>query len=306
MQEPIIPQASHEGRVLLGPDIVLSCAVLEDGTRLLSQNEFVRALGRTGRVKVSHVYDEGLDFNIPVFLSARNLKAFISRDLLASSTPVPFQSRRFPGTAIGYRAEFLPEVCNVFIEAEAAGALLKNQRHIAERCRLLIRSYATVGIIALIDEATGFQDVRARDALERILEKYLSDHKARWAKTFPDEFYQHVFRLRGWNYAHMGFRKRPGIVGHYTNDIVYERLAPGVLDKLKELNPRDEHGRRPAKHFQWLTEDHGVPELKTHLSGVIALMRASSSWRNFKRLLERAYPKPGQQIDLFEEDDPYQ
>ncbi|MCH7752817.1 MAG: hypothetical protein IH898_11760, partial [Planctomycetes bacterium] len=50
-------------------------------------------------------------------------------------------------------------------------------------------------------------------------------------------------------------RRRPGVVGKYTNDIVYERLAPGVLDELRVRNPTDHKGRRRAKHHQWLSRD---------------------------------------------------
>lgn len=37
--------ATHEGEVLLAEDIILPCAVLEDGTRVLTQTEFVKAIG---------------------------------------------------------------------------------------------------------------------------------------------------------------------------------------------------------------------------------------------------------------------
>ena len=49
--------------------------------------------------------------------------------------------------------------------ADQAGKLLPSQRHVAEQCRILLHGFANVGIIALVDEATGYQDARARDAL---------------------------------------------------------------------------------------------------------------------------------------------
>ena len=294
-------RATHEGEVALAEDGVIPCAVLEDGTRVLTQTEFVKALGRTGNVKRGKVYLQERAAVVPIFLSANNLQPFVTPQLLESAEPIVFRTLRNK-KSVGYRAQFLPEVCNVFLDAKEARVLKASQLHISERCRLLIRAYATVGIVALIDEATGFQDVRARNALEQILEKYLSDHKLKWAKTFPDEFYEQMFRLRGWKYSDLGFRARPGIVGRYTNDIVYERLAPGVLEKLQELNPINESGNRNSRHHQWLSENHGVPELKGHLTGVIALMRASPSWRNFMRLLVRAYPKLGDQLELLNED----
>lgn len=294
-----IRKATHEGVVRITEDIVLPCAVLEDGTRVLTQSQFVKTIGRTGNVKKSMVYLPDRGVEVPVFLSASNLQGFITSKLLEAAKPIPFITLRNK-EAIGYRADFLPEVCNVFLDAKEAGELDQlRQKHIAERCRLLLRAYATVGIVALVDEATGYQDVRARDALERILAKYLSDHKLKWAKTFPDDFYKEIFRLRGWKYSEdLGSTARPGVVGKYTNDIVYDRLAPGILERLQQLNPVKENGNRSAKHHQWLTVDHGVPELKSHLSGVIALMRASTSWRVFSSLLNRAYPKLNGQLAL--------
>ena len=43
--------------------------------------------------------------------------------------------------------------------------------------------------------------------------------------------------------------------------------------------------------------DYGRPDLKAHLLQVITLMRASSSWKSFIKLLDRAVPK-GNMIQL--------
>jgi hypothetical protein len=225
-------------------------------------------------------------------LDSANLKPFISADLLEASKAIPYKptSRGGGGIAFGYKAEFLPQVCNVFLDAKEAGALGAQQLHIWERCRVLSRGFAVVGITALIDEATGYQEVRDRQALQAILDRYLRKELAAWARRFPDEFYQQMFRLKGWEWRGMGL-KRPRIVGLYTADVVYQRLAPSLLEELQRLNPKDEHGRRSSKHHQWLTEDVGHPALAQHLYAVIGLMRISEAWEEFYRLLQRAYPK---------------
>jgi len=160
-----------------------------------------------------------------------------------------------------------------------------------------MRGLAHVGIIALIDDVTGYQEIRDRLALQAILDAYLRKELAAWAKRFPDEFYQQMFRLRGWQWQGMSIN-RPSIVGKYTNDLVYERLAPGILEELQNRNPKDEKGRRPARHHQWLTQDVGHPALAQHLHAVIGFMRASTKWDQFYRLLQRAFPKKGQTIEL--------
>lgn len=290
-----LPKAITEGKANIN-GIILPCAVLETGDRVFNRTEFMHAIGRKGKAKGGRKYDD--QFEIPVFISAQNLQPFISQDLLENSKPIQFIPENGGQAQIGYKVELLPEVCNVFIDAREAGVLKSNQLHIAEQCKLLTRGFQTIGIIALVDEATGYQDIRSRDALEKILEKYLSDHKLKWAKRFPDEFYRQMFRLKGWQYSSLGFTKRPGVAGKYTNDIVYERLAPKVLEELEKLNPKV-NGYRKDKHHQYLTEDFGHPKLKEHITGVIALMRAAPNWKSFQRMVERVYPKWNDQLDMF-------
>jgi hypothetical protein len=86
---------------------------------------------------------------------------------------------------------------------------------------------------------------------------------------------------------------RPQVVGRYTNDLVYERLAPGILTELERLNPE-----RLARHHQWLTDDIGHPALAQHLHAVIALMRVSKTWDKFCDLLHQAFPLKGDQLLL--------
>lgn len=117
-----------------------------------------------------------------------------------------------------------------------------------------------------------------------------------WTKTFPYEFYQQIFRLKGWP-GPEGVRG-PRVSGHYTNDLVYERLAPGVLSELRRLNPKMPHGSRKNKHHQWFTPGLGHPKLKEHLAAVIMLMKAAPNWHHFKWSLDRGAPKLNDTLPL--------
>ncbi len=293
------PKATHEGSLRIG-DIEIESAVLEDGTRVLSRAGFIRAIGRKGKAKGGRKYD--LESSIPVFLTAANLKPFVSKNLVSDSTPIAY--RTLKGVrAMGYKADLLPQVCGVFINAKYKNALLQNQEHIAERCRILSQGFAVVGITALVDEATGYQEVRDRLALQAILDSFLRKEFAAWAKRFPDEFYQQIFRLRRWEWSGMKKGRRPQVVANYTNDLVYQRLAPGILRELETRNPPDEKGRRKVRHHQYLTEDVGHPALAQHLYGVIGLMRVADNWEAFKKMIDRAFPRRGDtlQLDLFQD-----
>jgi hypothetical protein len=292
-----IPHATHEGIVELG-DGKYPCAVLPDETRVLTARGFLDAIGRKYKSRSHEVRSRS---NYPVFIAASNLKSYVSKDLEDGLTPIKF--RNLTGQiAHGYRAELLGEVCGIYVKAKHDGVILPSQQHIADRCELMSRALVGVAIIALIDEATGFQTLRDKRALQAILQRFLLDEYARWAKRFPDEFYKEMFRLKGWQWKGMRVN-RPSVVGRYTNDLVWDRLAPGVLEELQRRNPKDEKGRRKAKHHQFLTDDIGHPALAQHLYATLGFMRASSNWGQFYRMMQRAYPKLRETLPLpFDED----
>jgi P63C domain len=271
-----IPEATHIGELQIG-DRVLACAILSDGTRVLSRGGVATAFGPvTGgyqeRLKASDDHAGGL----PPFLVAKSLQPFISDELRTLvSTPRKYRDPRGGPIRIGLEATLLPKVCEVWLRARDADKLTAIQKPVAERADILMRGLAHIGIIALVDEATGFQRDRAKDALARILEAFIAKELQPWLRTFPADFYQEMFRLRGMDYPNDTVQ-RPRYFGVLTNDIVYDRLAPGVLDELKKANPKDETtGRRKRKHFQWLTNNVGYPKLREHLGSVVAIMKLS-------------------------------
>jgi len=294
-------KATHGGDLTVGGNVI-PCAVLEDGTRVLSRIEFIKAIGRRGLPSGGRKFDR--EFEVPVFLAAENLKPFVSSELMQNLKPIlfkPLAGAPRGGFSIGYKAELLPQVCNVFLEAaDVKGVIRANQLHIVEQCKILIRAFATVGIIALVDEATGYQYDRARFALEEILEQFVAKELRKWVKTFPDEFYQQICRLKGWNLADIN--KRGAIFGKLTNYLVYRRLAPGVLKELQRLTPKDSKGRRKQKYFQRLTDDIGHPRLRELLSSEIVLMRVfdDGEWETFDKAINRAVPIYGD-LPLFDE-----
>ncbi len=282
------PRAICEAPLKIG-DLEIPCAVLEGGVRVISERGVAKGLGvkRGG----SHWVRKGAGAEMPVYLSASNLKPFIDSDLeLALSEPILYRPKGGGGTAHGIPAESLPKICEVWLKARDADALHRQQNHIAEQADVLIRAFAHVGIIALVDEVTGYQDLRSRQALAEILDQFLVKERSKWAKRFPDDYYKEMFRLRGWSYYPVSVR-RPPLVGKITNDSVYDRLAPGVRRELDRLNPKDARGRRGARHHQWLTPDIGHPKLQEHLTQVVTLMKASENWTEFKKLLNRALPR---------------
>ena len=235
------------------------------------------------------------------FVSQKSLIPHISNDLaMELSNPIRFiRPGRGGVMATGFEAHLLPDLCDAILEARNQGDLTgKRQQVIAKQCEIIVRALSRVGITALIDEVTGYQEVRDREALQKILDKFITDEWAKWSKTFPDKFYKELFRLKKLDYPTTG-GKKPQYVGHWTNDIVYSRLAPGIKEELKKKNPRHpKTGSRKHKDHQFLTRDYGHPELKELLLNVIFMMKGCTKWDEFKSLLDKAKPKYGDTIEM--------
>jgi hypothetical protein len=209
---------------------------------------------------------------------------------MALSAPVKFwRPGRGGKTASGYEATILADICDVVLAARKAGALSGKELDVAEQCEILVRGFARVGIIALVDEATGYQKDRAKNELAKILELFVAKELQPWVRTFSVEFYEQMFRLRGLKFPGNGV-KRPQYFGHLTNDVIYRRLAPGVWKELKEQVEKDEKGRLKYKLHQRLTPDLGHPKLRDLLSSVITIMKLSNQWWDFKDKLDRIHP----------------
>lgn len=285
-----LPKASHFGTIAVG-NIEIPCFVLEDGRRVISGRGLTTAVGMKGRGQ-----------GVARISTHRLINTSANIDLIkAIENPIKFVGRSPKGLCAasdGYEATVLHQVCEALLTARDQGLLVTEQdKRYAQFADMLIRAFAKVGIIALVDEATGYQEVRDRKALQAILDKYLAKELAAWAKRFPDEFYKQMFRLKKWDFDPLSVA-RPGIVGKYTVDLIYERLAPGLVKELERLNPKPYGGNRKSRHHQWLSNDIGHPALAQHLHAVIGFMRACSSWEQFLEMINRAFPKKGHTIPL--------
>lgn len=290
-----LPKAIAEGVLIIG-NLRIPCAVLEDETRVLTQEGFLTAIGRAGKAKGG----EGAAVDgKPAFLRAKNLESFISIDLIASTIPVEFVPLRGPGyqgRAFGYRARLLPDVCWVYQDAMTAGKLLPSQTHIAAASRDFLKALTNHAIDDLVDLATGFEDMRKRRAINKIIDQHVEKAARPWVKMFHMDFYRHIYRLNGWVFDPEN-TARPGVVGTWTNDI-YERLAPGVLEALRDRVKRNAKGKATHKLTQLLTPEVGKPALERLLEGVILLMRMSTNWTDFKQKLDEYYPRYGDTLQL--------
>ena len=284
---------------------VIPCAVVMGPNgiqRVLSETGITKAVlgGRSGASRRKKYASAEAGTPLPVFVVPSQLKAFISQEMLEGPLkPIDY----LDGTKIvrGYDASILPAVCNVWLRAREAGALQDQQLDKAMRAEILTRALAETAIVALVDEATGYQNVRPQNALQSYLELVIRRELAVWAKKFPDEFYENIYKLRGWVWPGMS-KNRYSVVANYTTNLVYDRLGPGITEGLINKTPMNDKGYRPNRLHQWLSEDVGDPMLATHLHSILMFQRLAIAngygWKRFLHMVDQVLPRKGNTLEL--------
>lgn len=271
-----LPYSMFRGTLHIG-NLELDCHVLNDGRRVLTQREVVRVLtggrdsGTLGR------YLERLPGADPADVASRTISFRVDKAT----------------TAIGYEATLLIEICDLYLKARDEKNLNPRQLPLAKSAEIIMRSCAKVGIIALIDEATGYQQVRARNALQLKLQAFIADEMQEWAKMFPDEFWFELARLEGIQYSP---RSRPLRWGRYVMMFVYDAIDSDVGKELRKINPNPHFKQN---HHQWLRE-HGQREVNNQIQRVITIMKLCDDMDEFRRKFAKVFQKSPLQMELWD------
>ena len=260
--------------VIIG-DTKIGAFVLEDETRVLSQRSMVAGLGLRSRGGSS-----GIATKVPRFLTSKVLEPFISNELLIKlENPILFTAPKGQ-KVFGYSAEIFLEVIDVVLAAKNANKLLKLQQHVGLRCEALKKALPAIGIIALIDESTGYQKIRERDALKILVKKYITESFRPWIKEFHDDLFSGIDKI--YENEKTTSQNRPKYYGKFINKYIYKPLEKGLIHKkLVEINPADSKGNRKKRFHQFFTTDYGIRILRTRIDKITALLEISSNKKEF-------------------------
>ncbi len=293
-----LPEAKWFGHLQLG-DAELPCYVLEDGRRVIS---------RTGATSVLAGKKGG--GQLEKYISAGALKEYMPTDLPDQMIDfcIPEVVNK---TVKGIEAETFVEICRGYVRALADEAereasqlltdeadretsqLTKSQQEMAWKASAFLASCAKVGLIALIDEATGYQYDRAQDALRVKLRAYLEEEMRKWEKTFPDELWLEFGRLTNWKGA---VTQRPKYWGKLVMELIYEYLDPDVAKWLRENAPKPRHGKN---YHLWLTSQYGLKKLLEHIWMVIGMARACKTMRELREKMAQSFGRHPIQVTVF-------
>jgi len=282
------PYATHQGKWVIDEknNLYIECYVTNEAQRMLSLRGTARTMDLRGGGSTALARNLKSQWIQPYLTDG--LKKWL--DDVANNNITKISGKQ-GSPFVPFEASLFVDVCKAYVQAKNDGVFShsqwESQSKIADRLLKVMSAFAKIGIVAIIDEVTGYQEERERDELQKLLAKYISEEFLPWARRFPSEFYKEMFRLKGWEYR--GSQKPP-LVGKITNLLVYEQLPEGVLDELRRKNPVViEKGYRRYKHHQFLTEETGIPHLDKHLASVVTLMKAFDNWKEFEAAFQRVF-----------------
>ena len=288
--------ASTAGQLRIG-QVDLEVYVLEDRRRVISKRAMASAL---------NLKSEGGNAFLRT-MTRKGISQTISPKLRhAIENPIPFTGTRGE-SCDGYEAATLIEVCDALIEARNREMLAPSQFFLAQQAEIIVRSAAKVGIIAMVDEATGYLD-RVKDEYRKLFQGFVKDELSEWEKHFPDKFFDMIYRLYGLKRQQPDTTKHPQFFGHFIRKFVYFPLANSngaILEQLEKRNPVVyAGGGRKYKFFQYLSDEVGTDAFKQHLWQVVGIGEASLDRLTFERSFYRAFPeaipkKMNEQMDFY-------
>ena len=289
-EEGAVPTAVNQGSLQIG-EVTFDCYVLADRRRLINKRAMAKALGMKsggGNVFMRAMSRKGLGSAIPEGLKEKLL------------SPVVFNSTDGKETH-GYEGSDLIEVCDAIWQAKKDGKLSQSQEALGMQAEIIIRSAAKIGIVALIDEATGYFRDKRKDEYRELFQQFIRAEFGQWELEFPSQFFDIWYRLYG--IKRSPGNKHPQFFGKLIRKYVYAPLANSngaILELLDEKNPVVyANGGRRYKMFQFLSDQIGKASFRSHLWQVIGIGMASRSKEGFERGFRLAFPQSGDSEDLF-------
>lgn len=281
IEEPSkLPEARFMGSLKMPGDLEIPCFVLDDGRRVIS---------RTG---ATNALTEKSSSDLESYLRVDALKNYLPKNIYDQM--INFLIEGVTKTTRGVEAETFLEICKAYVTARDKDDL-KTQRQIdiAIKAGNFLSACSKVGLIALIDEATGYQYVREEDALQFKLKLYLEEEMRPWEKTFPDELWMEFGRLTNWKGP---INQRPKYWGKLVIELVYEYLDPDVSEWLKSNAPKPIGN---MSYHRWLTSQYGLKRLTEHIWMLIGISKTCYNMPELREKMAIQFGRQYVQLNMF-------
>jgi hypothetical protein len=288
-----IPDTLCEGEMEIGT-VKIECYVLDNFKRVISKRGMAKALG---------MKSEGGN----VFMKAMGRKGLgsVMDDKLRSQLDNPLIFKPLTSDlGHGYDATILIDICDAIIEAAKTDKLGPNQDALALQAEIIIRASAKLGIVALVDDATGFIADKRRQRYLELFKEFIREEVQEYEGEFPDQLFDVMYKIYGLP-RRADAKNHPRFFSKFIRKYIYQPLASSngaILEMLDEKNPVVyASGGRRYKMFQFLSDVVGLPALRAHLWQVIGIGNSVKNKAQFERSFSIAFPGPQLEFKGFDD-----
>jgi hypothetical protein len=208
---------------------------------------------------------------------------------------VSFRVPGRPGTTAGFEAGAVIAIADLFLSARATGPMKKQPARAAVVAESIVRAAAVVGIVGLVDDATGYARVKTKQSTQRTLQAFIAEDVGQWASRFPKEFWDELARLEG------GASSKQRSVGwaRHVMLFVYDAIDPDVGRELRR--PPGDPAFRPTIP-QWL-HDVGGGRIDSQMASIVSGMHRCDDMDDFSAMFAKVLHKGPSHMPLPEGDD---
>jgi len=264
-----LPKSLFQGEIIIG-DIHLLCYVLNNGKRVISQRSLV------------YILTSKHNTDLPRYFRESNLSPYFDVSHINEQT-VDLIIPGSPRKATGYEAALLIEICRAYLRAQDDQTITKSQLPLVKRAKIIIRSCAQIGIIDLIDKATGYQKVNEEHTLRSALKACIADKIQEWKKMFPDDFWSELARLENVDDSPGNRLTR---WGNYIIAFVYDAVDDDFANELRSDNP---YAFFNQDQNQWL-RNYNRNKIRKHLIQVTSVLKTCKDLADFKDKFSYVFP----------------
>src|ERR1017187_84372 len=284
------PEALCEGAMEIG-SVQIECYVLDNLKRVIHKRGMAKALGMKsegGNVFMRAMGRKGLGSVIGEELRSKLDNPLIFKTLTAD-------------LGHGYDATILIDICDAIIEAAKTDKLGPNQEDLAKQAEIIIPASAKLGIVALVDDATGFIADKRREQYKELFREFIREEiKLYDEPQFPDQLFDVIYKIYGLP-RKSDTQNHPQFFGKFIRKYIYEPLANSngaILEMLDEKNPVVYvNGGRRYKMYNFLSDVVGMPKLKAHFWQVIGIGNSVKNKAQFERSFYTAFPGPQMEFE---------
>lgn len=262
------------GKIILSDTLEIECYVLENGSRVITKQGIQKTLGISNKNNNGFSLED-IILSSEVKKSQEKFEYFlpIKKALQNNFKSTSQQNTRF------YDVEVLITICSHINRMKLLGFLPDELDWLHVTSEKIRDAFSKLGIIAFVDDATGYTKFRKQNEYVEKLKLLLSEDAGEWEKCFTTDFYEIFWKFWG---------NRKKFDGSKKQQFFRALMEKYVYTPLAKKTGIDNDASNSKNCADLVFGNIGKATLKTYLEKLTLIGRMSDTEGDFDRNLEKS------------------